>query len=363
MITDKPKSKFILLQDYRDEVNVYVNQLAKKLKKESRKFNNSLTNNYIEALANTVESGGKRLRPALMYYTYLLAGGKPNKEIIKISVFLEMLQSYLLIHDDIIDKASTRRGEKTTHIVYKEYAKKKRIPEADRYGEMIALLIGDIAGNYINKIVLESPISDKTKIELLSIITEKLDSVLVGQIEDLNLSLHKEFTEKDILAVHQDKTVTYTFELPILSGLILANNHNENLKNSLAKYAKYAGYAFQIRDDIIGMFGDPAKTGKPNDSDIKEGKKTHLLAEAYRKSTGKQKSILNKIIGNENATKEDIEKIRNVVIETGSLTYTQNLVSKNIKKARKTLMEIKSKSKDGYEFLDSILNILVEPIK
>jgi len=145
-----------LFANYKSKIDIYIGSQIKSFEKTAFHNNNPLSNHYVTALGNTIRLGGKRIRPAIMYYSYLLAGGKPSEEIVKLSIFLEVLQSYLLIHDDIIDRADTRRKEKTTHIVYQEYAHKHNIRDPKWYGEMVALLIGDIAGNYINKIIIKN---------------------------------------------------------------------------------------------------------------------------------------------------------------------------------------------------------------
>ncbi len=352
------KDTRLLLKTFRQKVDYYINDYVSSLDKHAFRSNTKLTNDYISALGSTIKSGGKRIRPALMYYSYLLAGGEEDEGIIKLSIFLEILQSYLLIHDDIIDNSPKRRKQKTTHIIYKEYAEKHRTTSPKHYGQMMALLIGDLVGNYVYKLVLNTNIDEKTKLNLLKIINQKTESVLVGQIEDLHLSIFNKFTLNDIKTVHQDKTVTYSFELPILTGLCLASNKDRNIRKHLLEYSKYAGFAFQIQDDILGIFGNPAKTGKPNDTDIKEGKKTHLLFWAFQHSKPEQKRLLRKIIGKRKATKEEIEIIRNIIEETGGKSYAEGLVDKCTKKAEKALFKIDKKDNIGFQFLNGFLDIL-----
>ncbi len=158
--------------------------------------------------------------------------------------------------------------------------------------------------------------------------------------------------------MYEYKTAKYTFEGPLHLGAILGGADDKFL-NQLSQYAIPAGIAFQIQDDILGIFGDEKKTGKPVGSDIRQGKYTILVAKAFEKANPRQKKILARCLGNKNLTKKDIEDFRKVIIESGSLDYAKNLAMKLVWEAKKELEKIKMNS-ETKKFLRGIAEYMIK---
>ncbi|BCX13988.1 MAG: geranylgeranyl pyrophosphate synthase [Candidatus Dojkabacteria bacterium] len=283
-----------------------------------------LSVDYNSSIAQFILNGGKRLRPALFYYTYVFLNDHESNDIFELSIFLEFIQAFLLIHDDIIDASELRRGKPTVHVVYEKLALSKGYPDPKRYGEMVALLVGNIAYQYINKIIIDSNLSIENKLALIRLCSQKIEEVLVGQIEDFNLSLIENFTEEDIKKVQQDKTVTYSFELPIEAAIVLSQNTGQETIESLRKIAQYTGLAFQIQDDVLGLFGDEEKTGKSIYTDLIEGKKTYLIWDTLKSASYSEKEFVLKNIGNKNSSIEELEKVRSIIKKSGALEKSKS---------------------------------------
>lgn len=346
------------LEEFRNKLNVCLKDYFDDDKDVVSTSRSKLSVDYNHALSQFVLNGGKRLRPALFYYTYILFENHEDTDLIELSIFLEFIQAFLLIHDDVIDRSELRRGFPTTHVNYKKLATRNDYPEPERYGEMIALLIGDIASQHINKIILDSNITDQQKVKLLSICSQKIEEVLVGQIEDFNLSIYKEFTEEDIQQVHQDKTVTYSFELPIEAAIGLTNNISEETSRKLLTFAKHTGFAFQIRDDILGLFGDEEKTGKPSYTDLIEGKKTFLILDGLQLGSNEDKLVLQKNLGNQSIGVKELEKVRSIIRKTGALEKSEQRCKEHIELAQKELESIIDEQNKGWQFLYGITDFI-----
>jgi len=294
----------------------------------------------IELLKEFTLRGGKRLRAALVYYGYRCFSNKNLKEIIKASVTMELIQSYLLIHDDIIDNDDLRRNGPTLHISYKNIAKRKyKKIDSNHFGLSMAILAGDICAAFANEIMAKLKIKEKNKIQALNVLNHSLHHVIYGQVLDV-LSELRIITNKDIEKIHRLKTATYTIESPLHIGALLAGAKQKHLK-TLSNYAIPLGKAFQIKDDILGMFGEKEKVGKPVGSDIKEGKKNLLILKALESATPAQRQAIEEALGNQDLTKNQLNQVRAIVIKTGSLSYSQNLAKNLVKKAKSAIKSAK----------------------
>lgn len=303
--------------------------------------------------------GGKRLRPALLNCAYLLFGGDKKDEITKLSVFVELIQSYLLIHDDIFDNSDTRRKGPTFHKIYENYSINNGWQDSSHFGISLGVLGGDVALQLVNDIITKSDFLDGRKNRVLGLVTKLTTDVLIGQIQDFILPFKEMYSEADIAQIHFYKTATYTFYMPLLSGAYLAGmeDNDENIVY-LKEYAKFAGMAFQVRDDILGVFGDEEKTGKPSVSDIKEGKKTLLILKAEENANESDLSTIKSLLGKKSLTDEEAEEFRNIIIRTGSLDYSKAKSEEYVTHAKNLLEKIKIRN-EQWEFLNELANYLI----
>jgi geranylgeranyl diphosphate synthase type I len=245
-----------------------------------------------EALGHAREivlSGGKRLRAAFMYYGYLGAGGMEEERILDTSVSVELIHAFLLVHDDIIDRDEIRHGIPTLHRRYADFGK-RFFPEKDteHFGNSIALIMGDMLCAFGNDIIFRSAFPHQRVFQALSQLQRIVSYTVIGQARDVYMEYKREATEEEIIKMYTNKTAKYTVEGPLHLGAILAGAPQE-LLDGLSAYAVPLGIAFQIQDDILGVFGTEKRIGKPIGSDIEEGKITILVSRALRGGTPGQK--------------------------------------------------------------------------
>ncbi len=322
---------------------------------KNREKKNSLLE-LTEGVKDFVLRSGKRMRPILFYYGYLLAGGKNEKEIIKVSTSIELIHSYFLIHDDIIDQDSLRHGDLSMHCRYEEkFSSKLGKKDSKHFGTSMAIIAGDLASAYGYEILTNSNFSSELKIRALNKMNEIISDTIGGQSLDLTLQGRKSVSVSEVFEMQKQKTAKYTIEGPLHLGAILAGASGGFLK-SLSDFAVPLGIAFQIQDDIIGVFSDSKKTGKPVGADIREGKKTFLVVQAMKKANKKQKDILNSALGNKQVGVGKIRQVRNIIVETGSLEFSKKKTRELLELSKKNLEKIKV-SQGGGRLLKDLAEI------
>lgn len=313
----------------------------------------------LEILKEYTLRKAKRLRAALFYYTYLMMGGTDKQEALRTSMFIELIQSYLLIHDDVMDQDALRRGKPTVHFIYKDiHAKRNYAGDSLHFGEAQAINLGDVSCHLALSIITEANFDSDKKIKALEKLNKQISTVGYGQILDVFGAAQSVINEADVMRIHHYKTATYTYETPITVGALLMGASDGDL-DILSHYAIPAGIAFQIQDDILGMFGDEDKLGKANDSDLREGKHTLLIVKALEKATPEQKKIIEDALGNKDLTDEMAEAVRKVVIETGSLEYSKQLAVNYVHQAKFALTRKPEWQGEGREFLDGIADYMI----
>ena len=207
------------------------------------------------------------------------------------------------------------------------------------------------------EILNSSNFENDLKIKALNNLDKIICNTILGQSLDLTLSKDDNFDIDTIFEMQKYKTAKYTIEGPLHLGAILAGA-DEKFLNSLSNYAIPVGIAFQIQDDIIGIFGNEKKIGKPIGSDIKEGKRTLLFSKAIENANDTQKQILNEVIGNENISSTDIKGVKDIIIKTGSLEFSVNKAEKLIKNAKESLKNLEISEKNE-KFLNNLADFVV----
>jgi len=304
----------------------------------------------------------KRLRGSFVYYGYRLFNSNKEKEIMKAAMCIELVHTALLMHDDFMDQDDTRRGKPTTHEYYKaihEHDYKHGAPL--HYGESMAVTIGDIALLAGHEILGEADFATEKKLDALNRLLRGIVNTGMGQAFDVTLEAISKASEKDIFDLHWAKTGIYTYENPLHIGAILAGAKDNDLK-ILTKYAMPGGIAFQLQDDILGLYGNPEKTGKPAHSDLRQGKMTLLIVYALKHGSPKQIKRLKQIWGNRNLTEDEANEARKIVRDCGSLNYSAKISRDWAKKAQKAIPEMVKKgwNKKAIDYLDGIAQYMVE---
>ena len=229
----------------------------------------------LRSLQRLLDAGGKRLRPAFCHWGFVGAGGDPaDPRVVDAGAAFEMLHAFALVHDDVMDGSDTRRGSRTTHLAYADrHGEAGWRGEGRRFGEGAAILVGDLAHVYADQLLGDAPA------DVWSVWHELRLEINLGQYLDL---LGTARGDRDRALAHRIaryKSGKYTIERPLHVGAALAGRLAE-LQEPLSAYGDPLGEAFQLRDDLLGAFGDAARTGKPVGQDLREGKPTPLLAVA-----------------------------------------------------------------------------------
>ncbi|MEI6326834.1 MAG: polyprenyl synthetase family protein [Candidatus Roizmanbacteria bacterium] len=287
----------------------------------------------------TLSKGGKRLRGALMKLGYEMMGGIETQKILRASISTEILHTSLLIHDDIMDRDIKRRGMVTMHEHYRDkYANLTN--DGPHVGLATAISGGDI-GIFLAFLALgESDLQPQYVQRAVQIMGNYGALTGYGQALDLFHMYDTEGTIEMTLKVHKYKTAYYTGVMPLLIGAVLAGQTNTKVLQILTSFGEAFGWAFQIQDDILGTFGDPKKTGKSDNSDIIEGKRTVLLLEFLQKADATQRSLANKVVGNPRATDADIRQLLQAMRDTGALQSTVDLGWEYVRKAEELTAQL-----------------------
>lgn len=313
----------------------------------------------INVLKDYTVKGGKRLRGALMYYGYQLLGGEDMNEVLRACIFIEIIHSYILIEDDVMDKAEIRRNHKTPHEIYRELNEKiYKVGDPVWFGYAIAINVGMIGSHLAMQYLSELDFPADRKVAMLSKINDRLVFTGFGQIQDILSEVKPNFTQEDAMLVHRWKTATYTYELPLHAGAVLTGADFKDLE-LLSSYAIPAGIAFQLQDDILGLYADEKKLGKPIGTDITEGKRTILILKALEKGTKSQRDFLESVLGKPKITRAQLDEVRTILKDTGSYQYAKNLAQDYVDEALQATKKMKSWNPEGREFLEGIAEYMI----
>jgi geranylgeranyl diphosphate synthase type I len=266
----------------------------------------------IEAIRQLVMAGGKRLRPAFCFWGYVASGGDPDDTLVDdLGAAFELLHAFALIHDDVVDDSATRRGRQTMHLDFAaDHALQGYRGERRRFGEGVAVLVGDLTHVYAD-LLLESapatvwPLWNELRVELN-----------IGQYLDLLGTARGDTDLERATRIARYKSAKYTIERPLHLGAAGAGELDAYGRIFTA-FGVPLGEAFQLRDDLLGVFGDADVTGKPVGDDLREGKPTPLLALATQRADAAQRAVLG-LVGSD-LDAEGVAAIQAVLVDTGAV--------------------------------------------
>jgi len=262
----------------------------------------------VDELESAVAAGGKRLRPQLAAWGYRAGGVPVDAPMIRVGSALELLHTFALIQDDVMDRSLTRRGRPASHVVLARAAQ----VEPDRFGPSAAILLGDLALIWADQLFAASGFTPERLARAQSFYNRLRTEVTLGQYLDVLAAHSRRVTEAEALTVNRYKTASYTVERPIQLGLALAGASDE-LIEAVSGYAIPAGIAFQLRDDVLGAFGDPEVTGKPSGEDLRERKPTWLWARTLHLCPEAERVT-------------DVEGLRHLMVESGALAEAEEKI-------------------------------------
>lgn len=283
--------------------------------------------------------GGKRLRPAFAYWGWRGASGDTSHDdlAMRAAAGLEFLQACALIHDDVMDGSDTRRGLPAAH---RRFAGVHRDHEwhgsPEAFGTGAAILLGDMCLSWADEVIFSCGFAPATMQRTKAIYDEMRTELMAGQYLDLLEQVRGGGSVERALRVVRYKSAKYTIERPLHLGAALADAPPE-VVDAYSAYGLPLGEAFQLRDDILGVFGDPSETGKPAGDDLREGKRTVLIATSLERSTATQAAAIRHHLGDPALSLDGVEELRSVITDTGALAHTEQLIDQSLDQAIRAL--------------------------
>ncbi|MGQ0574629.1 MAG: polyprenyl synthetase family protein [Pseudonocardia sp.] len=297
------------------------------------------------ALAEFVQCGGKRVRPTFAWWGWRGAGGDPRDPqaaaVLRAISALELVQACALIHDDLMDDSATRRGRPTVHVRFAAlHAGAGWRGRGDRFGAATAILLGDLALVWADDMLRGAGLDPATSARAAAPWEAMRTEVLGGQYLDV---LHQATGDSSVagaLRVDRFKTAAYTVERPLHLGAAIADAHPE-LVACYRTFGADIGVAFQLRDDLLGVFGDPSVTGKPAGDDLREGKRTLLLAlgmqRADERGAGAARAVLDAAVGDPGLDPETLDRVRGLLVELGAVAAVEQRIEELTRSALRAL--------------------------
>lgn len=279
-----------------------------------------------DELERVIGSGGKRLRPVFCCLGHMAAEGEVADELYRAAAALELLHTFAIVHDDVMDRSAVRRGAHTTWIhLAEEHRRSAFRGDAEGYGISAAVLVGDLAMTLADRAFLESGFSPERLLPGFARYNRMRTDMVAGQFLDVVAANRGEVHEQEARRIAVLKSGAYTVEGPLHIGAILAGARPPLLAG-LSSYGVALGEAFQLRDDILGVFGDPSVTGKDRDSDLREGKRTVLIARAIAAASAADGEFVDDRLGRADLSEKEVERIRGIIGLSGALEATESLV-------------------------------------
>jgi geranylgeranyl diphosphate synthase type I len=258
----------------------------------------------VDALHDFTQRGGKRTRPAVLVAGHMAVNTDTQLEsLLDACAGLELLQSYLLVHDDWMDQDDERRGGPALHKLFADKLGDKHL------GASLAILAGDLGNGFALELIAGSPMPDAQRSKALRVLWDMQQDVVWGQGLDL-------LAYPNVALIQRLKTGSYSVKGPLLLGATIGNARATHLV-ALGRYADPVGQAFQARDDVLGVFGDPEKTGKPRGNDLRAGKRTALIEEAEQRLSESELAPIRSVLGRADAKEDEIGRAMELLDRSG----------------------------------------------
>ena len=305
----------------------------------------------IAAATSLVLDGGKRLRPTFAYYGWRAAAdaSADDEALITAAASLELLHACALVHDDVMDSSATRRGKPSAHAAFADLHRRSGWHgDADNFGASAAILLGDLLLSWADALFDSAALGPATR----AVWDEMRQLVMAGQYLDVLVQARGEFSAQDALRVAMYKTSKYTVEGPLHFGAAAAGGSSATFA-ALSAYGIPLGEAFQLRDDVLGVFGDPLRTGKPTGDDLREGKRTLLVALAMAAADDAQAALLRANLGVRDLDDATVVALANVIVATGALDQVEARIVARTTEARDAL-RTDAINEDARDALDAL---------
>ena len=286
-------------------------------------------NDVATAMHSFICDSGKRLRPLFAYVGYLGTGAHPDEAALKASASLELVHVCALMHDDVMDGSDSRRGAPSIHKAFEAiHQSNNSLGSPEQFGISSAILLGDLALIWSAKMLHQSGLTPEALLRSLPMYDEMRVELMAGQYLDVYGSTLASQSVERSLKVARYKSGKYTIERPLHFGAAMGSPNPEKLMKAYSDYGLPLGEAFQLRDDVLGVFGNPSETGKPAGDDLREGKRTVLLATTLDRVSPAQQAIINEHVGNAHLSADGVEEVRNIMVTTDSLAELEDLIER-----------------------------------
>lgn len=330
-----------LLADFRLRLDAALDGLLAAKRRAAGEDGDPARQELVDGIGRLAKVGGKRLRPAFVWFTYRALGGDRPEEALPLALATELLHTYLLIHDDVMDHADLRRGEPSAQVHFRDAHRARGLAgDSGEFGVSVAILLGDLAQTWAVEQTFGLAIEGPRRAELLAAFATMCEEVIAGQYSELLVAARRgrpeDVREEELLRVLQMKSGRYTAERPIQLGAILAGASAAKTA-ALCRYGRSVGEAFQLQDDLLGTFGDPEVTGKPVEADLKEGKLTFLIHHALALAPPADREAIAAALGRPDLTEGEARKVQRLIEASGARTRVEAMIESRLKEAREAL--------------------------
>ena len=321
-MSSEPKATLLSVRSaVEEELGIFLNREAAYLNSISTELTP-----VSDSLSSFLLDSGKRLRPLFAYAGFLASGGSLDKPVVRAMASLELLQACALIHDDLMDGSDTRRGKPSIHRHFESRHVQDDLDGfAPHYGLSAAVLLGDLALVWSDQMLNSAGLTTAQFTALLPYYNEMRVELMAGQFLDIHEQTQKTTSVDRSMKIARYKSGKYTIERPLHLGAAMASAPSE-IFTALSAYGLPLGEAFQLRDDLLGVFGDPSVTGKPAGDDLREGKRTVLIAMTNDRQSEAQREIARKYFGKPDLDAQGVAVLREIIESSGARAELESTI-------------------------------------
>ncbi len=351
-MSSEPKATLLSVRSaVEEELGIFLNREAAYLNSISTELTP-----VSDSLSSFLLDSGKRLRPLYAYAGFLASGGSLDKPVVRAMASLELLQACALIHDDLMDGSDTRRGKPSIHRHFESRHVQDDLDGfAPHYGLSAAVLLGDLALVWSDQMLNSAGLTTAQFTALLPYYNEMRVELMAGQFLDIHEQTEKTTSVERSMKIARYKSGKYTIERPLHLGAAMASAPSE-IFTALSAYGLPLGEAFQLRDDLLGVFGDPSVTGKPAGDDLREGKRTVLIAMTNDRQSEAQREIARKYFGKPDLDAQGVAVLREIIESTGAREELESTIERLTDQAL-TAAQSAVFTEDGNAMLVELANI------
>ncbi|GAA3751674.1 geranylgeranyl diphosphate synthase type I [Spinactinospora alkalitolerans] len=309
-----------------EEVRHFLTDFLERRRRDCADMDAEFTETVVDRLTRFTLDGGKRLRPLFAWWGWRAAGGADQGPaagaMLRAAAALELIQTCALVHDDVMDGSALRRGNPAVHVLFGAVHRDGGwFGDPERYGTALAMLTGDLSLAWADDMLEEAGLSPAARTRARGPWRAMRTEMMAGQFLDIHGQARRDDSEITALRADRLKTAAYSVERPLQFGAVIAGA-GEGVVAALRGYGEDIGIAFQLRDDLLGVFGAPEATGKPVGDDLREGKRTLLLAIGMRRARERGDAAalaeLSAAVGDPGLTGADIETTRALLDRLGA---------------------------------------------